>query len=105
VNPFKPISLLYGAITANHAHKNIAYQAFMWYNMRKELIVMSPQKNNRRLAAVKLADAVNKIEGVPVSRWARLLSAQWARGEISGDDMKKILVEAHKQSSEGARNA
>ncbi len=49
---------------------------------------MSPQRRNHRLAAVTLADAVNKIEGVPVSRRARQLSARWARGEISGAQRK-----------------
>lgn len=29
---------------------------------------MSPQVYNKRLYAIKVADAVNKIEGVPVSQ-------------------------------------
>jgi hypothetical protein len=66
---------------------------------------MSPQKTSRRLAAVKLADAVNKMEGVTVSRQARSLSAQWARGEISGAEMKEALVAAHRQSPPGTPNA
>ena len=66
---------------------------------------MSPQKNSRRIAAVKLADAVNKIEGVPVSRRARQLSTRWARGEISGADMKAALIATHRQPSSEAPNA
>ena len=66
---------------------------------------MSPQRRNHRLAAVKLADAVNKIEGVPVSRRAKQLSARWARGEISGAEMKRILIAAHRQSPPGSPNA
>ena len=66
---------------------------------------MSPQKNDRRLTGVKLADAVNKIEGVPVSRRARQLSARWVRGEISGAEMKATLIAAHRQSHRGAKNA
>ena len=46
------------------------------------------QDKKRRLAAVKTADAVNKVEGVPVSPLARRLSAQWDRGEIKGEEMK-----------------
>ncbi|GHU81516.1 hypothetical protein FACS1894191_8440 [Clostridia bacterium] len=65
---------------------------------------MPQSESNRRLAAVKLADAVNKIEGVPVSQHARRLSARWARGEISGIEMKEALVAAHKQSVSSARN-
>lgn len=58
---------------------------------------MSPQMQYRRLAAVKLANAINKIEGVPVTPQARKLSAQWARGEISGLEMKAALIAAHKR--------
>lgn len=57
------------------------------------------QNKKRRLAAVKTADAVNKIEGVPVSPLARRLSAQWARGEITGKEMKAALLAAHKHSN------
>lgn len=64
---------------------------------------MSPKTYNRRLAAVKAADAVNKIEGVPVSKFARLLSAQWARGEITGDEMKAALLAAHKPAASEAK--
>ena len=54
------------------------------------------QNKKRRLAAVKTADAVNKVEGVPVSPLARRLSAQWARGEITGEEMKAALLAAHR---------
>lgn len=64
---------------------------------------MSPQAKNRRLTAVKLADAVNKTEGVPVSDKARQLSARWARGEVSGEEMKANLIMAHKHPLPGAR--
>jgi hypothetical protein len=60
-------------------------------------VPMSPQDYSRRLNAVKLADAVNKIEGVPVTENARRLSAQWARGEITGDDMKEALLNKHRR--------
>lgn len=60
---------------------------------------MSPQARLRRLTAVKLADAVNKIEGVPISIHARQLSTRWARGEITGAEMKAALLKTHKQPS------
>ena len=59
---------------------------------------MSPLDYSRRLKAVKLADAVNKIEGVPVSENARRLSAQWARGEITGEEMKAALIKKHRRT-------
>lgn len=59
---------------------------------------MSPELKARRLEAVRLASAVNKIEGVPVSTQAKKLLARWARGEISGAEMKATLIEKHKQS-------
>jgi len=40
------------------------------------LIDMPPHTNSRRLKAVKLAYAVNKIEGVPTTENARRLSIQ-----------------------------
>jgi len=58
---------------------------------------MSAQEYTRRLNAVKLADAVNKIEGVPVTENARRLSAQWARGEITGEEMKAALLKKHRR--------
>jgi hypothetical protein len=57
---------------------------------------MSPKLQSRRLRAVKLANAVNKIEGVPVTSQAKKLSAQWLRGEISGAEMKAMLIAKHK---------
>lgn len=38
----------------------------------------------KRIAAVKTADAINAIEGAPISSYARSLSASWARGETDG---------------------
>ena len=49
---------------------------------------MTTQQFNRRVAAVKTADAINAIEGAPVSDYARMLSLSWAKGEITGEQMK-----------------
>lgn len=58
---------------------------------------MPPQVYEKRRTAIKLADALNKIEGVPVSDYARMLSEQWANGEITGQQMKSALIAVHKQ--------
>ena len=42
---------------------------------------MTAVQYKRRIAAVKTADAINAIEGVPVSRYAQVLSSSWARGD------------------------
>jgi hypothetical protein len=68
------------------------------------MIRMSQQDYARRLNAVKLADAVNKIEGVPVTENARRLSAQWARGEITGDEMKAALLKKHMRLVSNAKS-
>lgn len=60
---------------------------------------MSPQMQTKRQNAVVLADALNKIEGVPVTDFARELSAKWAKGEITGAEMKAALIAAHKKVS------
>ncbi|OEH86834.1 hypothetical protein BHU72_00785 [Desulfuribacillus stibiiarsenatis] len=62
---------------------------------------MSPEQQSRRVTAVKLANAVNKIEGATVTSQAKMLSAKWARGEISGAEMKAALVAEHAHSAVG----
>ena len=52
---------------------------------------------NRGIQAGKLADALNTIEGVPVSDYAKELSQQWVNGEISGEEMKSLLLEHHRK--------
>lgn len=42
---------------------------------------MSPIET-KRTAAIKVADALNSIEGVPVSAFAKDLSAKWAKAQI-----------------------
>lgn len=59
---------------------------------------MSPVET-KRMAAIKVADALNMIEGVPVSAFAKDLSSKWAKGEISGADMKAALIAKHKKVS------
>ena len=63
---------------------------------------MSPMMK-KRIAAVKTADAINAIEGAPVSDYARVLSASWARGELTGSQMKKALLDHHKCIAEMER--
>lgn len=58
---------------------------------------MSPKNYSKRITAIKVADTLNKIEGVPVSDFARELSAKWAKGEITGSQMKAALIAAHKK--------
>lgn len=60
---------------------------------------MSPMMK-KRIAAVKTADAINAIEGAPVSDYARVLSTSWARGELTGNQMKKALLDYHKRIAE-----
>lgn len=59
---------------------------------------MSPIET-KRTTAIKVADALNSIEGVPVSAFAKELSAKCAKGEITGADMKAALIAKHKKIS------
>lgn len=61
---------------------------------------LTKQKLQKRIAAVKTADAINAIEGAPVSDFARKLSTRWARGEITGQEMLTALRESHKRIAE-----
>lgn len=65
---------------------------------------MTRMQLNRRVAAVKTADAINAIEGAPVSEYARKLSASWARGELTGEQMKAVLLAYHKSIAARVRN-
>ena len=59
---------------------------------------MSPVET-KRTAAVKVADTLNNIEGVPVTAYAKELSAKWAKGEITGAQMKEALLAKHRKVS------
>lgn len=61
---------------------------------------MTAKQRDRRMIAVKTADAINAIEGVPVSDYAKKLSASWARGELTGEQMKAALLASHKKLAE-----
>lgn len=52
---------------------------------------------NRRIAAVKAADAINAGEGIPVPDYAKTLSACWARGEITDQQIKAALLASHRK--------
>ena len=52
---------------------------------------------HKRLVAVKAADAINAIKGVPVSADAKLLSGKWVRGKLTGEQMKQELLDLHRK--------
>ena len=52
---------------------------------------MTVAARNRRIQAVKLADALNAIEGVPVSDYAKM------NGELTGEQMKEALLASHRK--------
>ncbi len=56
---------------------------------------MTPQKIVRRKRAMRVADAINKIEGVPVRGYAIELSNAWSEGKITGAQMKENLLKSH----------
>ena len=58
---------------------------------------MTVTAKKRRIQAVKLADALNAIEGVPVSDYAKPLSRCWANGALTGVQMKEALLASHRK--------
>lgn len=58
---------------------------------------MSPVEIQKRQRAVKIADAINGIEGVPVSDFAKDLSDKWAKGTITDSQMIEMLINAHRK--------
>ena len=59
---------------------------------------MSAESYTKRIAAIKVADAINAIEGNPVSDFAHELSDNWAKGEITGQQMREALINKHKKT-------
>ena len=55
---------------------------------------------HKRLAALKTADAINAIKGVPISVDAKSLSKKWAQGELTGEQMKQELLDLHRKIAE-----
>ena len=58
---------------------------------------MTVKQINRRITAAKTADAINAIEGAPVSRYAQALSYAWAKVELTGEQMKQALLDSHRK--------
>ena len=52
-------------------------------------------ENKKKTRAVKIADAINNINGVPVSDFAKDLSDKWVQGTISDSKMIELLINAH----------
>lgn len=52
----------------------------------------------KRKRAVKIANAVNSIEGVPASESSKLLSDRWSNGEISIEQMRTELLMKYKRN-------
>ena len=52
----------------------------------------------KRRRAVKIANAVNSIEGGPASESSKLLSDRWSNGEITTEQMKTELLVKYKTS-------
>lgn len=67
--------------------------------------MMTQEARQKRIAAVKLSRAVNAIEGVPLSTYALNLQNQWARGEITSEQMKSKLLASHKEIAEKGSKA
>lgn len=49
----------------------------------------------KRHKARQVANAINAIEGVPVSKYADELAKRWENGELTGEQMKQLLSEYH----------
>ena len=59
---------------------------------------MLPTNYAKRITAIKIADTLTKINGISVSNYAIELSNKWAKGEITGTQMKATLISLHKKS-------
>lgn len=53
----------------------------------------------KRRRAVKIANVVNSIEGVPVSKEVKLIQARFAKGELTSEQMKAEVISFCKRLS------
>ena len=91
--------------TLNSWKKSLFFSICMVYYKQKEgETPMTKLQLEKRVAAVKTADAINAIEGAPVSDYAKKLSASWARGELTGEQMKAALLAYHKSIAAKAQS-
>ena len=72
----------------------------MWYAKNEVMTDDRKATESPRGCRKKTADAINAIEGAPVSDYARTLSLCWARGEITGEQMKAALLASHRRMAE-----
>lgn len=56
---------------------------------------ITEQEKRRRMRAIHGADAINAIEGAPISDYAKQLSTRWANGEITHGEMIEALIKRH----------
>ncbi len=61
---------------------------------------MPTAEQKRRIPAIKTADAINAIEGAPISDFARKLSNSWAKGELTDEQVQEALWTYHQQIAE-----
>ena len=64
---------------------------------------ITEQERQRRMRAIQGAEAINAIEGAPISDYARQLFARWANGEITHEEMNEALISRHKRIAEELR--
>ena len=53
----------------------------------------------KRRRAGKIANAVNSIDGVPVSKEVKLIQARFAKGELTSEQMKTEVISFCKRLS------
>ena len=53
---------------------------------------MLDKEKEKRLRAVKIAKAINSIEGVPIPDETNEFFRQWIDGEISDDQLTEIML-------------
>jgi hypothetical protein len=87
------------------SYNRLLFKTAFWVIMcPEELILVLEEKRKRRTKAIRLATAVNMVEGVSITAGARQLSSSWASGEISGKAMKTALIKKHRRPEVVANN-
>ena len=60
---------------------------------------MKYEAKEKRLRAVKIAKAINSIEGVPIPDETNEFFRQWIDGEISDDQLTEVMLSLCKRIS------
>ena len=60
---------------------------------------LTEQEKAKRQSAIEFANAINRIEGVPLPEKVNNLYAQWAEGEMSYSALEERILDMYRRNA------